>query len=969
MIGSNQHDIGINIIGRNLASAPIAEAAQSAKLAQQQVARANEETAATAEAAAAKTQLFSNKVGMIATGVAAAVAISAGSMVKAAGDYQSSITRLATSAGESKANLDLVSKGVLDVANSTGTSTKQLTAAMYTIESGGQHGAAGLAVLKAAAQGAKTENADLAIVADAVTSAMTDYHYSADKAADVTSKLVAATGQGKTTFQELAGAMPAILPIASAAHIALNDILGDMASMTMHGMSAQQSAENLADAIRHMQSPTQQQSKELAALGLNATELSQKLGERGLSGTIQTIATAIQQRLGKDGTQVILNMQDALKGLPESVKKVAQEVINGTASYAEYTKATKGLTETQHAQAQSFATLWNGMHTIGTEQMSGAQVMQTYAGAMNKAMGDASGLNVALMLTGENTGNTTKAIAAVSKATADAQGNVAGWGEIQGTFNQKLSVFKEQVGTTGIAIGLALLPPLTKALDGVTKLLQPVDNFIRDNKDLAAGLLITAGGLSTLVALTWAAQKATSALSDTWSFASGIGKKFAGTVGLLNTEEAVQSGVGELSAAKGIGGAARVAGGGASLARDAGALSAAAGAAEATGSVTALSGAFGTLAAVLTGPVGLALAGTAVAVGVAALAVKKHTDSVNAQRDALLKLKDSQEVEKRATTDLTAAHQLQTSASAAATKAAKDHKTATDQVTKASKDLDKAQRDVKTAIQNEQDALKKYGENSPQYQKAVNDLANAEQNYKRRLDELKGSQDAAKAASDRLKEAHKEEQTAALDVSTASDKMAQAAHRLHDAQSQLHDKQEELRTAQLNYKTALQLTGPQSDQTRDAALRLRDAENEERDAAARVKSAQDGVTSAVKNTASAFDRAHDAIKTYNSVPPSQWKTQKLADGSTFSSATFASGTNFAPGGLSLVGETGPELIDLPTGSKVYTAKETKQMMQGGGGDTNITISGNITITTADAANAFWDRIDKTQRLARLGMAA
>lgn len=44
---------------------------------------------------------------------------------------------------------------------------------------------------------------------------------------------------------------------------------------------------------------------------------------------------------------------------------------------------------------------------------------------------------------------------------------------------------------------------------------------------------------------------------------------------------------------------------------------------------------------------------------------------------------------------------------------------------------------------------------------------------------------------------------------------------------------------------------------------------------------------------------------------------------------FASGTSFAPGGLALVGERGPELVQLPRGSKVNTANETARMMRGG----------------------------------------
>ncbi|HXF62562.1 MAG TPA: hypothetical protein VNK95_13155, partial [Caldilineaceae bacterium] len=41
---------------------------------------------------------------------------------------------------------------------------------------------------------------------------------------------------------------------------------------------------------------------------------------------------------------------------------------------------------------------------------------------------------------------------------------------------------------------------------------------------------------------------------------------------------------------------------------------------------------------------------------------------------------------------------------------------------------------------------------------------------------------------------------------------------------------------------------------------------------------------------------------------------------------FAAGTAFAPGGLALVGERGPELIELPRGARVYDAAETRQMM-------------------------------------------
>jgi TP901 family phage tail tape measure protein len=42
---------------------------------------------------------------------------------------------------------------------------------------------------------------------------------------------------------------------------------------------------------------------------------------------------------------------------------------------------------------------------------------------------------------------------------------------------------------------------------------------------------------------------------------------------------------------------------------------------------------------------------------------------------------------------------------------------------------------------------------------------------------------------------------------------------------------------------------------------------------------------------------------------------------------YAKGTNYAPGGLAVVGEQGPELVQLPRGSKVHTASKTKEMLR------------------------------------------
>jgi phage-related protein len=437
-------------------NAAMAAASKEAALGQAALGDAMAGTGAKAEASSGALGLSKGAI----IGIGAAAIGATYETAKMAGDFQQNVVKLSTSAGEAQGQLKMVGDGVLAMAGQVGYSSEELVGAMYKVESGGQHGAAALKVLQAAAEGAKAEQADLTTVADALTSAMTDYKVPADQAATVTSKLVAATGQGKMTFQELAGSMAAILPVASANHVSLNDILGDLASMTLHGMSAQQASQNLADAIRHMAAPTQAQSKELAALGMNATEVSKTLGEKGLSGTINDISNRITSQMGPDG-MVVVNLTNALKGMAPPVQDLGKKVLDGSMSMKDFTAAAKAMGVVDDKNVMSFASLAGAMHGIGTEAKSGSEVYQTYSGALKAAMGDATGMNVALMIGAENADNTTKAIKAVSGATAEAGNHVKGWSEIQQEFNFKVAAAKDGLGAMAISIGEKLLPVLT----------------------------------------------------------------------------------------------------------------------------------------------------------------------------------------------------------------------------------------------------------------------------------------------------------------------------------------------------------------------------------------------------------------------------------------------------------------------------------------------------------------------------
>lgn len=60
---------------------------------------------------------------------------------------------------------------------------------------------------------------------------------------------------------------------------------------------------------------------------------------------------------------------------------------------------------------------------------------------------------------------------------------------------------------------------------------------------------------------------------------------------------------------------------------------------------------------------------------------------------------------------------------------------------------------------------------------------------------------------------------------------------------------------------------------------------------------------------------------------------------------YAEGTMSAPGGLAIVGEKGPELVDLPRGSAVYSSSDTKNMLGG------ITIAPGAIVINGGSASA------------------
>jgi TP901 family phage tail tape measure protein len=308
-------------------------------------------------------------VALVGMGVAA---------TKMATSYESATQRLVTSAGEQQSNLELVRKGMLDMAGQVGVSAQDLTQAMYYVESAGFHGADGLLALKAAAQGAKAEGADTTTVVKAMTDVLVDYHLKASDAANVTSQMIAAVATGKTNLQDFSSAFASIVPAASAAGISFTDVAAALAAMTNHGFTAQRASSNLAQALRSLLNPTHTMQSAFVEYGVSSATLREKLnGPNGLTDAMEYLSNAAT-KAGKEGTPAFAAALKQLIGTaPGANAALATVGANFDATSKAITsigKATtdaqgnvKGFTEVQQTLGQQVAQLKAGFDSLMIE--------------------------------------------------------------------------------------------------------------------------------------------------------------------------------------------------------------------------------------------------------------------------------------------------------------------------------------------------------------------------------------------------------------------------------------------------------------------------------------------------------------------------------------------------------------------------------------------------------------------------
>lgn len=490
---------------------------------------------------------LAGKIGMVGLGMS----VAGGLMVRAAGNFQSSTEHLVTDAGETQSQLDKVRAGMLQIGSATGTSAADISAGMYHIESSlpqvgnaADRAQKALNMLQVAAQGAKVGNASLDTVSKALVGTMDAYSAKGYSATQMMNGLIATVSAGDMKMEDLAGGLGNVAPLAASAGLSFAQVGGAIAVMTAQNMSADQAMQDLANSIRSLQNPNNVAIQEMSQLGINANDVSENLGKRGLTGTLTMLTTALANHT-KNG-QVFIdtlknsqiasqNLKTAMGELPAGMQKMAAGLLSGSVTAAQWTAAIKGMPVAQQNLGHQFLLMAKQADSFNQLLKSGKPEAQSFNAALASMMGGATGLNTALMLTGPNMTTYQANVNKIGEALSSKAKDVDNWSAIQSTFNQKMDVAKVSMENTGIAIGTALLPAVTAMISAVMKVVQPIAEWAQTHQHLAMIVFGSIAGFALLVGVINLGVKAFKAVEGAVKAVNTVFSTFGKMLGIVKT--------------------------------------------------------------------------------------------------------------------------------------------------------------------------------------------------------------------------------------------------------------------------------------------------------------------------------------------------------------------------------------------------------------------------------------------------
>ena len=233
--------------------------------------------------------------------------------IRASNEFEGSMTKIKGLVGVAGAEVDRMGETAKKMAANFGASAAQAGDALFYITSAGLRGSDAMDVLEASLKASAAGLGEASTVADLATSALNAYGTANISAIEATDILTKSVREGKLETTELASSMGRVLPLASAMGVSFDQVGAAFAALSRTGTNAAEAATQIRGILSGLLSPSNQASKELKRLGLNAEDLRKQIKEKGLLSALETLKTAFEGN--EESAALVFGNVRALSGI------------------------------------------------------------------------------------------------------------------------------------------------------------------------------------------------------------------------------------------------------------------------------------------------------------------------------------------------------------------------------------------------------------------------------------------------------------------------------------------------------------------------------------------------------------------------------------------------------------------------------------------------------------------------------
>ncbi|MBY6871682.1 phage tail tape measure protein [Clostridium botulinum] len=450
---------------------------------------------------------------------------------KFAFDFESGAAKVSTIADTTKVPIETLKKGVIDLSNKTGMSTKELNESLYQAISGSVDTAKAVDFLDVAVKAAKGGFTETSTAVDGLTTVLNSYGLEADKATDISNQMLITQNLGKTTFGELASAVGKITPITAQLGVTTNELFSSLASTTAQGLATSESVTALKAAMSNIIKPSKEAGEAAEQLGIDFSVSA--LQSKGWMGFLQDVKKGLSNASPEFDklSQSMSNNAHKMLELENAGKK-------GTKEYKELSKAQKNASKDLERMAQA-----------GDSPVS----------AMATMFGSVEGLNSILMLTSEN------GIAKYNASMQEMQTNTTAledaYNKMEESTETKFVKAMNKAKNSLMELGIKALPIVEKGINLISQFADWMNKLSPATQEFIIKTGLASAALGPFISGLGGAVKGVGTLLKT-------GKKVGVFFGIFKEASTVATAV------EGVGTAAKVAGGSGGLGLFAGGLGA-----------------------------------------------------------------------------------------------------------------------------------------------------------------------------------------------------------------------------------------------------------------------------------------------------------------------------------------------------------------------------------------------------------